>query len=194
MIITAGEYLKSKGKAYPEADADGRIPLDRFQQAGIPAVCACATCTMTFVLGRDRPMDDQTGEVFCSYECAGVPDPDQQPEPPQLTVEQLRQLWPRDCTWQAGRNNAGNLPAIYRTYPGGRCLVAGIADHTATQLDVDVMAMAPQLGAVLADLLPTLDQNIEDSGPCDHSVGICVCGLKRQRDEVVALLSRKAGT
>lgn len=70
-MINVGQYLSRIGKCYPQADADGNIPMERFEQAGIPAVMACAGCEMTFVLTPERPCDE-SGRVFCSSECAGV--------------------------------------------------------------------------------------------------------------------------
>ena len=70
MITTVGEYLPTIGKAYPEVDEDGAVSGDKFDEAGLPMVVSCTACQMTFALTPDRPVDSETGEVYCGSDCA----------------------------------------------------------------------------------------------------------------------------
>lgn len=68
---TVGEWLKDRGRSYPEADgADGSISALAFEEARLPMVVSCTGCLMTFVLTPERPCDEE-GRVFCSASCAG---------------------------------------------------------------------------------------------------------------------------
>lgn len=69
-MITVGQYLKSIGKSFPKADADGTIPMSRFTEANLPMVVQCTHCTMTMCLRESLPCT-QCGLVYCD-ECGAM--------------------------------------------------------------------------------------------------------------------------
>ena len=53
-------------------------------------------------------------------------------------------------------------------------------------------AALPKIRDALQNSLPLLRQYIEEIGPCDHSVNICICGLIHVADQVSEALNVKA--
>lgn len=50
-----------------------------------------------------------------------------------------------------------------------------------------------KLLALLADILPVLKEDVENCGPCDHAVNICVCGIVDLCDRIKAALDQTGG-
>lgn len=67
-MTTVAEYLARRGRKFPTPDADGRISGERFAEADLPMVVACAHCDMSMVLHERRFVDDESGKLFCD-EC-----------------------------------------------------------------------------------------------------------------------------
>ena len=80
-MLTVSQWLKSKGREFPEPDGDDgeSISLAAYEAAGLPMVVACTGCTMTMALHAERPCN-AAGEVFCDS-CAADHD-DDEPTPP----------------------------------------------------------------------------------------------------------------
>lgn len=46
--------------------------------------------------------------------------------------------------------------------------------------NADLIAAAPEMAEGFIEAIKEEIQTLEDCGPCDHSTGICVCGLEAQ--------------
>lgn len=59
--------------------------------------------------------------------------------------------------------------------------------------DAHLIAQAPRMYAALEIALETIRQDIKDIGPCDHSVGMCICGLICLAEEIEDILKKARG-
>ena len=76
-----------------------------------------------------------------------------------------------------------------------RVVVAMEGERPRADLEANaaLIAAAPELLALVRDMLPELRQYADSIGGCDHAVGICTCGLLRLVEDGDALLARIEG-
>lgn len=75
-LTTVAKYLHSQGRQFPRPDAEGKITMAAFDDAGIPMVVACTACEMTMTCHSKRKVDAETGAVFCDSCAESISRPD----------------------------------------------------------------------------------------------------------------------
>ena len=59
-----------------------------------------------------------------------------------------------------------------------------------TLANAQLIASAPDLYEALMAIMPELQEYVKDLGGCDHSVGICMCGLNNKLDLIEQALAK----
>jgi hypothetical protein len=66
-------------------------------------------------------------------------------------------------------------------------------DLEASEANARLIAVAPELYAELEKQVAHNEDTLEELGPCDHSVGVCHCGVRRDVENARALLAKARG-
>ena len=92
-----------------------------------------------------------------------------------------------------GHNNLmgdyrGCIVADFTASHGGRKHAYEEAEENAK-----LIVKAPEMFDMLVELTKEWEEELKEIGGCDHSVGLCVCGLKKMVDDAIKLIESVKG-
>ena len=71
--------------------------------------------------------------------------------------------------------------------------VPDVCHNIKTEANARLIAAAPDMLGALIEAYKFYLEAIDDYGPCDHAVNICVCGLKGQAEEIKEIIESATG-